>query len=98
MDDVTFELTRMEDQWGVINMDNKALTYWAISATQNFHHWWLPHSSDILIFVENLDVDIGFDLLLDDNGYLDPQVWDIKIDFGESYIEHENIYVRFLMY
>ena len=72
MDDVTFELTRMEEQWGCINMDNKALAYWAIAATENFHHWWLPHSSEIFIFIENLDIDIGFDLLLDDNGYLEP--------------------------
>lgn len=32
MNDVTFELTRMEEQFGTINMINKALEYWAISA------------------------------------------------------------------
>ena len=66
MNEVKFELTRMEGQWGEINMDMPALKYWAISAVQDFHHWWLPSRSDIVIFIENLDVDIGFDLKLDE--------------------------------
>ena len=32
MNEVKFELTRMEETWGVIKMDNPALHYWAISA------------------------------------------------------------------
>ena len=98
MSEVKFELTRMEDKMGNINMDFPALHYWAISAIQEFHHWWLPHSSPIFIFIEDLDIDVGFDLALDDNGYLDPVVYDLKIDFGDSYIKHDNFYVEFLMY
>jgi hypothetical protein len=54
--------------------------------------------SYIIIYIENLDIDIGFDLKLDSRGYLDPEVWDVKIDMGDSYIWHENWYVRVTMH
>lgn len=79
-------------------MDIPALHYWAISATQHFHHWYYPSSSEVTLYIENLDVDFGFDLKLDDKGYLDPQVWDVMIDFGGSYIYHDSIYVRYTMF
>ena len=52
----------------------------------------------MFFYIENLDFDICFDPLLDDKGFLNPHVWDIRIDFGDSYIQHDSYYVEFLMY
>jgi hypothetical protein len=92
-DDITFELTRGDGMRGEIKMDIPSLKYWAISATQDFHHWYYPSKSEIIIYIENLDIDVGFDLKLDARGYLDPVVSDVKIDMGDSYIWHDNWFV-----
>ena len=33
LEDITFELTRMENMWGEIKMDFPSLKYWAVTAT-----------------------------------------------------------------
>jgi hypothetical protein len=72
LDKIKFELTKMDGTWGEIKMDCPALKYWSISGTQAFHHWYYPSTSETTIYIENLDIDLGFDLVLDDAGYLDP--------------------------
>lgn len=36
-------------------------------------------------------------LELDDQGYLDPIVYDVKINFGDSNFEHENWFISLFM-
>jgi hypothetical protein len=98
LEDITFELTRMDGMWGEILMDMPALKYWAISATQDFHHWYYPSKSEIIVYIEDFDVDFGFDLKLDEKGYLDPVVWDVVINYGDSYVWHDNWYVQYTMH
>lgn len=49
------------------------------------------------IYIEDVDIDLGFDLVLDDEGYLDPKVWDVMINLGESYIYHDNLWVTWVL-
>jgi hypothetical protein len=98
MEDIKFDLTRMDNTWGEIKMDCPALKYWAISGVQTFHHWFYPSKSETIIYIEDLDIDLGFDLVLDDEGYLDPKVWDVMINMGETYIYHDNLFVTYTMH
>jgi len=98
MEDIKFDLTRMDTTWGEIKMDCPALKYWAISGVQTFHHWYYPSTSETTIYIEDLDIDLGFDLVLDDEGYLDPKVWDVMINMGETYIYHDNLFVTYTMH
>ena len=75
-----------------------AIHYLTIQAIQHFHHWYLPHDSPVTFNIEKLEIDVGFDLILDDRGYLDPKIWDVKVDFGESVLEHDSVYVRMIMH
>jgi len=36
--------------------------------------------------------------VLDDEGYLDPKVWDVMINMGETYIYHDNLFVTYTMH
>ena len=42
--------------------------------------------------------DFETDLVLDENGYLDPVVYTADINFGESYLYHDNPIVAFVMH
>lgn len=50
-----------------------------------------------LIF-EDFDFNFQTDLVLDENGYLDPVVYDCDIKFGNSYLYHDNKIVAFVMH
>lgn len=97
MEDIRFELTRMDGTWGEVLMDIPALKYWEISANQKFDHWYLPSNSEIYMTIENFDIDFGIDLKLDDDGYLDPVVWDVMIDFGNTHIHHDNAFISYFI-
>jgi hypothetical protein len=58
----------------------------------------LPNYSKVRLVFEDFDIDFQTDLILDENGYLDPVVYDCDIKFGKSYLYHENAIVGFVMH
>ena len=38
------------------------------------------------------------DFYIDENGYLDPYVRDVDVDFGNTYLYHDNKIVAFVMH
>ena len=44
--------------------------------------WILPEESEIDIQIVNLDIDFKAYVKVDENGYIDPIIYESKIDFG----------------
>jgi len=58
----------------------------------------LPSESRVELIFEDFDFDIICDLVLDENGFLDPIVKDVDVKFGKSYLYHDNKIVAFVMH
>jgi len=48
--------------------------------------------------VKDLDLDLEADFQLSSEGYLDPIVYGCKLNFGDSYLYHDNNIVAFFMH
>jgi hypothetical protein len=95
--DVKFNFTRGYDL-SLIKVDFPAIKKWEIDATQEINSWILPSVSKVELIFEDFDVDFQTDLVLDENGYLDPVVYDCDIKFGKSYLYHDNKMLAFAMH
>ena len=95
--DVKFNLTRAYDL-SLIKIDFPAIKKWEIDATQTINSILLPSTSKVELIFEDFDIDFQTDLVLDENGYLDPVVYDCDIKFGKSYLYHDNKIVAFVMH
>ena len=95
--DVYINLTRGYDL-SLIKVDFPAIKSWEIDANQEVNSWILPSNSKVELIFEDFDIDFTTDLILDENGYLDPVVYDCDIKFGKSYLYHDNKIVAFVMH
>jgi hypothetical protein len=95
--DVKINLTRGYDL-SLIAVDFPAIKKWEIDADQEVNSWILPSKSKVELIFEDFDIDFSTDLVLDENGYLDPVVYDCDIKFGTSYLYHDNKIVAFVMH
>jgi hypothetical protein len=82
----------------LIKFDFPAIKEWEIKAHQHVNSWILPHESDVKLVIKDFDVDFDSDLKLDENGYLDPIVWNADVKFGETFLYHENKFIGFIMH
>lgn len=48
--------------------------------------------------IKDLDLDFHGRLLLNDKGFLDPEITKLDINFGESTITHDNVLVQLFMH
>ena len=94
MDQVKFWLVDgYEEGKGQLKFDFPALKHWQIDADVAFNSWLLPSSSKLEFLIEDLDIDFSCSLKLDEKGFIDPVVYGVDINFGESQIIHENWFV-----
>mmetsp|Transcript_7036 Transcript_7036/g.11835 ORF Transcript_7036/g.11835 Transcript_7036/m.11835 type:complete len:121 (+) Transcript_7036:363-725(+) len=75
-----------------------AIELWHIKAHLEDNSWILPNESDIVIVIEDLDLNINTDFQLDDHGFLDPVIYNVNIDFGETSVYHENQFISFIIH
>jgi hypothetical protein len=94
---VKLELTRGYDL-SLIKFDFPAVKKWEIDAMQEVNSFVLPSKSRVELIFQDFDVDFQADLKLDENGYLDPVVYDAEIKFGSSYLYHDNKIMAFVMH
>ena len=95
--DVKFNLTRGFGL-SLIKVDFPAIKQWEIDATQVINSYILPSESKVELIFEDFDIDFQTDLVLDENGYIDPVVYDCDIKFGKSYLYHDNKIMAFAMH
>lgn len=89
-----FSIDKLEENdEEVIKLDFPLLKEWDISATQLIEGWF-PTEDQVTLHIEDLDIDFKAGLKLDENGYLDPIVYDVKIDFGETMITNSNWFLE----
>jgi len=55
---------------------------WTITANQHVNSWLLPDDSKITIDLKNIDIFIATGLKMNDKGYIQPYVYDVKLNFG----------------
>lgn len=58
----------------------------------------MPDYSKIQLVFKDFKFDFQAGLKLDENGYLDPIVYDCDISFGDSYLYHQNPILAFVMH
>jgi len=97
IEDIKLDFTRSYDT-PLIKFDAPAVKYWEMNADQAVDTWFIPASSPIRLIIRDLDFDFNANLRLDDNGYLDPVIYDCDIKFGDSYLYHDNWMVAFVMH
>jgi hypothetical protein len=90
----------IDEEFGtnVIAFDFPALKDWDISAHQHFNAWIWPSDSEVSIHIKDFDIDFKTSLRLDDNGYLDPVIYNVDINFGSTDVFHSNNIIRLLMH
>lgn len=60
--------------------------------------WILPHESNVKLEIENLDLDFDTSFIIGSDGYLDPVVYKVDIDFGKTMVYHDNKIIAFFMH
>jgi len=95
--DIKLNLTRGFDK-GLLKFDFPAVKHWEIDANQEINSWILPSNSKVELIFKDFDVDFQTDFVLDENGYLDPVVYDVDVKFGKSYLYHDNKIMAFVMH
>jgi hypothetical protein len=93
--DVKIQFTNRYDK-ALLNIDFPAIKLWEISAHQNVNSWILPSDSEVKLIIQDFDLKFDTNLVLDPNGYLDPVVANVDIDFGKTMAYHENQFLAFL--
>jgi len=58
----------------------------------------MPSNSKVELIFKDFDVSFKADLKLDEHGYLDPIVYDAELNFGDSYLYHDNAIIAFFMH
>ena len=97
IDDIKLDLTRKYDK-SLVKVDFPVLENWTISAENEINTWLIPADSLIKLQFVDFDLNTQFDLRLDDNGYLDLIVNDVNINFGDSFLYHENWFIEFWLH
>jgi hypothetical protein len=82
----------------LLKVDLPVMKKWEISANQEINSYLLPHKSFVQLIFRNFDISMDLNFELDNNGYLDPRVYDLKIKFGDSYFYHENWILKIAMH
>ena len=81
----------------MMKVDFPALKEWKIDALQTSNQWFLPKESYVELEFTDFDINLNTQLELLENGNLKPSVFEISINFGNSYFYHENAIVSFVM-
>ena len=66
------------------------LKHWRIDADQNIDVWWMPDEGQVYYEFKEFKIKFLCDLKVTEDGYLQPVVYDADLDFGYSYLYHEN--------
>jgi hypothetical protein len=97
-DDVVIKAVRWFDDQMYLNIDLPILEHWEINAKQEVNTWLIPANSDIQLVFKNFDIDVKTGLRVNDNGFIDFPIKEVRLNFGDSYLYHENWFVAFVMH
>jgi hypothetical protein len=97
IEDIKFDFTRGYDI-PLLKVDLPALKHWEIKAHQEVNAFFIPFESDVSLEFADFDVDFNTDLKLDSRGYIDPSVYDIWLNFGDTYLHHDDWFVAWVMH
>ena len=82
-----------------LKVDFPAIKNWTISATQVVNTWIIPASSDIQLDILDLDMSFETSLNVDrGTGEIKPVFVALHLDFGGSYLYHDNWFVALFMH
>jgi len=81
----------------LLKIDFPAIKHLEINTKSHVNSWLLPEEEDLTFIIEDFDLDFQTNLRLDEKGYIDPIVSDVKINFGETKVEHRNIIIAFVL-
>jgi len=74
------------------------IEHWEISAVQAVDTWIVGADGPVTLSIQDFDMSFDMDLKLDENGYIDPIVYNTKLAFGESTIHHEDPWTAFCLF
>merc|ERR1740117_2832690 len=85
--DMKINLTTAHDT-PMVKVNLPAFKKWEIDAHQEVNTWILPSDSKVELIFKDFDIDFKSNFKVDNNGYLDPIVYEADIKFGDSYLYH----------
>lgn len=70
---------------------------WYIVGDQKVDSWWMPADGPVELVIDGFVVDAWVQLE-QKRGFLNPIFYDLGIDFGDSYLYHENWWAQLMMW
>lgn len=96
--DIKVQIVRKDDE-ALVKVTFDALRNWRVKAKQQVDTWiegWMDGEVELIIgsaFTSHFNTEFE----LDDKGYLNLDIENVFIDFGDSRVEHENEFVQFVL-
>ena len=104
--DTDINIVEFEEGWKGFSIELPLIQHWEIEADEKIKLPFMPESakknspsgffSHVNLYIEDLELDIKTSLYLDSNGYLDPYVRDVSINFGKTKYTHDNPVLAFI--
>ena len=83
---------------GLLFFDFPALKEWNIEANEHINTLLFPTKSHVELNVKDFNIDFETEFAIDTNGYLDPVVQNVYLDFGNSRFHHDNFVIQFIVH
>jgi len=74
------------------------LKFWKIEADQDIAVWWMPNEGPVSWEFKEFAMSMELELKATEEGYIRPIVHNAVLDFGYSYLYHEDEWLSFLSY
>ena len=74
------------------------LKHWKINAKQNIDVWWMPNEGNVYYEFKDFKLSFYSSLKVTEKGYIRPVIYGADLDFGYSYLHHENEFLAFVSY
>jgi len=82
----------------MLKFDFPTIKKWELNADQVVDTWIVEADGPIRLVIQDFDISFNMDMKLDENGYIDPIVYQTKLTFGESFLHHENPFTAFCLW
>ena len=82
----------------LLRVNFNAIKHWEISAKQHFNSFLTPGSEDVKLIIDDFDMKFDTDLTLDDKGYIEPEVKNLAVSFGDTKVEHSNFIIGIIWF
>jgi hypothetical protein len=82
----------------LIKIDFPSLKDWTITAHQKIKNTWILPDGNIVLTFKDFKIAMETDIKIDGEGYLEPKIYSVDIDFGKSDLHHDNWFIKLFLW